>query len=246
MAEHTQRSLNRICTAFRAQLNALAASSAQLDRYQLGRLMHLVNGCLADLDSVARSAPMTLAEYVLEHSLGHDAIKHEIEGEIGDDPALVLAKQVQPAAGELSDILATADLPDQVAGRFGAVRTTDYLRTGLIVAVDIALATYGKAERPSLAEALRTLTQVIAERYPGQTIEVRVPPYAAVQVGALSTASAHRRGTPPNVVELTPTAFWQLATGRSTWEQIKSGSELTSSGIHADETARMFPILRLA
>ena len=65
-------------------------------------------------------------------------------------------------------------------------------------------------ERPVYREAVRTLLTVLAERAPGRSVEVRVPPYGAVQC---VTGPRHTRGTPPNVVEMDPATWLALATG---------------------------------
>ncbi|QXT62100.1 sterol carrier family protein [Tessaracoccus palaemonis] len=88
------------------------------------------------------------------------------------------------------------------------------------------------------AAACRAACARLGERYPGATIEVRVPPFAAVQIG-FEAGSRHTRGTPPNVVELTPETFLALATGRQRWED----AAMQRSGVHAAETARAFPLV---
>jgi len=52
--------------------------------------------------------------------------------------------------------------------------------------------------------AVRYLLQQISVAYPGGTVELRVPPFGAVQC---LEGLNHRRGTPPNVVELSPDVF---------------------------------------
>lgn len=91
----------------------------------------------------------------------------------------------------------------------------------------------------------RTLTAAVcragaarlAELHPGASIEIRVPPFTAVQVG-FGTGSRHTRGTPPNVVEMTPTTFIGLATGNLTWGE----ADVRASGSHAHEAAAAFPL----
>lgn len=87
------------------------------------------------------------------------------------------------------------------------------------------------------AAACRAGCALLGERHPGASIEVRVPPFAAVQIG-FDTGPRHTRGTPPNVVEMAPEVFLAVATGRSSWADAKK----LHSGVHADETARAFPL----
>ncbi|MGR6316579.1 sterol carrier family protein [Micromonospora soli] len=86
-------------------------------------------------------------------------------------------------------------------------------------------------ERPVFREAVRTLLAVLTERAPGRSVEVRVPPYGAVQCVA---GPRHTRGTPPNVVETDPTTWLELATGRLHWADAVTEGRVRVSGIRAD------------
>ena len=68
---------------------------------------------------------------------------------------------------------------------------------------------------------------------------MRVPPFAAVQVG-FGTGPRHTRGTPPNVVEASPATFIALATGHLGWAE----ADVRASGTHAHEAAAAFPLTR--
>lgn len=91
--------------------------------------------------------------------------------------------------------------------------------------------------RDLTAAVCRAGCGLLGERHPGASIEVRVPPFAAVQIG-FDTGPKHTRGTPPNVVEMAPETFVGLAVGRLSW----SDAPLSASGVHADEAARAFPL----
>ncbi|SCF08765.1 MDMPI C-terminal domain [Micromonospora chaiyaphumensis] len=80
-------------------------------------------------------------------------------------------------------------------------------------------------------EAVRTLLATLAERAPGRSVEVRVPPYGAVQCVA---GPRHTRGTPPNVVEMDPATWLALATGRLGWAEAVTEGRVRVSGIRAD------------
>lgn len=69
---------------------------------------------------------------------------------------------------------------------------------------------------------------------PGNSVEVRVPPYAAVQVVA---GARHRRGTPPATVEADPRTWIELATGVLTWAAACAAGALTASGERSDLSA---------
>jgi uncharacterized SCP-like protein len=85
--------------------------------------------------------------------------------------------------------------------------------------------------------SLRTLAQLA----PGHSVEVRVPPFAAVQC---VEGPRHTRGTPPNVVETDPRTWLELATGTLTWPAAVEAGRIAASGNRADLSAHL-PILRL-
>jgi hypothetical protein len=72
---------------------------------------------------------------------------------------------------------------------------------------------------------------VLADLVPGRAVEVRVPPYAAVQCVA---GPRHTRGTPPNVVEMDAVTWVSLAAGRLAWAQAVADGRIRASGPRAD------------
>lgn len=82
-----------------------------------------------------------------------------------------------------------------------------------------------------IMEQVKDLLAELVKRAPGRAIEVRIPPYAAVQCGAGPT---HTRGTPPNVVEMSAETWLALATGKITWQVAMSNGEISASGVRAD------------
>lgn len=79
--------------------------------------------------------------------------------------------------------------------------------------------------------AVRLLAERLAETSPGHAVEVRIPPYAAVQC---IEGPRHTRGTPPNVVETDPLTWLRLATGRITWSEAMTAGRIRASGGRAD------------
>jgi hypothetical protein len=79
--------------------------------------------------------------------------------------------------------------------------------------------------------AVRHLLDLLAARAPGRTVEVRVPPYAAVQCVA---GPRHTRGTPPNVIETDPATWLRLATGQISWADAMATGKISASGSRAD------------
>lgn len=100
-----------------------------------------------------------------------------------------------------------------------------------IAAVQAAVEASVTAPRTDLATAVRYLLQLLAEKAPGRTVEVRVPPFGAVQV---IEGPRHTRGTPPNVVETDPVTWVALATGRETWTAASASGRIHASGTRAE------------
>ncbi|HWR86757.1 MAG TPA: sterol carrier family protein [Rhodoglobus sp.] len=96
-------------------------------------------------------------------------------------------------------------------------------------AVTAALA--AGADRDTTATAVRYLLQVLAETAEGNSVEVRVPPFGAVQA---IEGPRHTRGTPPNVVEMDPGTWIALATGRMGWDEAVTAGIVSASGSRAD------------
>ena len=90
------------------------------------------------------------------------------------------------------------------------------------------------ADLADLRTATRHLLEELAERHPGRSVEVRVPPYGAVQCVA---GPRHTRGTPPNVVETDAVTWVLLATGRLAWSDAATQARVTASGERSDLSA---------
>lgn len=86
--------------------------------------------------------------------------------------------------------------------------------------------------------AARFCLEEIAERYPGRSVELRIPYAGAVQV---IEGPKHRRGTPPNVVEMDTTAWLALCVGSLAWDDAMDEGRVSASGIRADLSA-VFPL----
>ena len=87
--------------------------------------------------------------------------------------------------------------------------------------------------------AVRYLLQRIKEEFPGNSVELRIPPFGAVQcVAGLN----HRRGTPPNVIELSPEDFLDLCLGELGWDAAVVSGKLIASGTLTDELSQIFPL----
>jgi len=97
--------------------------------------------------------------------------------------------------------------------------------------------------RDDLAAATRAVVATLKARHPGQTIEFRVPPFAAAQLAASGgDGPTHRRGTPPAVVELDAVTTVRLAAGLQTWDDAVAQGRIRYSGAHASDVSAMFPL----
>ena len=102
-------------------------------------------------------------------------------------------------------------------------------------ALDAWLAGTGPApERAVLRAAVKESLAALAALAPGHSVEVRVPPFGAVQCVA---GPRHTRGTPPNVVETDAATWLRLATGALTWTDAVAEGSVSASGNRADLSA---------
>lgn len=95
-------------------------------------------------------------------------------------------------------------------------------------------------QRAELAEAVRRTARTLAAVAPGASVEVRVPPFVAVQCIA---GPRHTRGTPPNVVETDPRTWLLLATGLLSVQTAAADGRLLLSGPRAAEIAQWLPLI---
>jgi hypothetical protein len=94
-----------------------------------------------------------------------------------------------------------------------------------------ALDAGAEPDRAVLGQASRHLLSALARSVPGRAVEVRVPPYGAVQCGE---GPRHTRGKPPNVVETDAVTWILLATGRLGWSDAVTSGRVSVSGARAD------------
>ena len=93
-----------------------------------------------------------------------------------------------------------------------------------------------RPSRAALADAVRLTVRTLEHLAPGHSVEVRVPPFVAVQC---IDGPRHTRGTPPNVVEVDPHTWLQIATG------LRNLRPEDTSGTRAAEVAHWLPIVPL-
>ena len=91
---------------------------------------------------------------------------------------------------------------------------------------------------PVILEQVKTTLNALTVNAPGRAIEVRIPPYAAVQCGEGPT---HTRGTPPNTIEMDAQTWLALASGELSWDQAVASGAVLASGSRAD-LAQFLPL----
>ncbi|MFF3038576.1 MULTISPECIES: sterol carrier family protein [Arthrobacter] len=106
----------------------------------------------------------------------------------------------------------------------------------------LAAAAAGPAGRNTTATAVRYALEELAERVPGNSVEVRVPPFGVTQC---IPGPRHTRGTPPNVVETDAATWLGLVTGTLAWADAVAAGKVSASGLRADlsECLPLFPRL---
>lgn len=214
---------------------------------------HLIRSA-SSLDSLGAAPAATQAQPVAAYVAQYEAARPDVAAE-----ARVAAAHRSPA--ELAEIVAVAadaqvaqlgELSRRpgaerliVVGARGPLRLADFVATRLIEVVvhtdDLArsVGAEGVLERTALAAVCRTLAGILADRHPGHTVEVRVPPFAAVQC---VEGPRHTRGTPPNVVETDPLSWLRLAAGRLPWSDLVRDGRVRASGDRSDISA-LLPLL---
>ena len=87
------------------------------------------------------------------------------------------------------------------------------------------------ADRSAVALAVRYGLQLLKDSAPGASVEVRVPPFGAVQAIGGPT---HTRGTPPAVIEMNAESWLSLVTGQESYEDAVSSGDVVASGLRTD------------
>jgi hypothetical protein len=103
-----------------------------------------------------------------------------------------------------------------------------------------AAETGSKADRATTATAVRYALEELAERAPGNSVEVRVPPFGVTQCVA---GPRHTRGTPPNVIETDAATWLALVSGQRSWAEAVGAGKVAASGLRAD-LSEWLPLFR--
>jgi uncharacterized protein (TIGR03083 family) len=247
--------------AFREQRTALAdwladlpadafARPSALDgwdvRTLLGHVVHMQNGLYGRLGDRCDQPALPAGDYVRRYRTVADQIADRTRattGELSPAQLLALLRNASAPAG-----VEAVQSRTVILGGAGPISAGDWVRTRIVDLVvhadDFArsLPEFGPVPltRAALATAVRTLAEILASQAPGRSVELRVPPFIAVQA---IPGPRHTRGTPPNVIETDPVTWLRLATGRANFADASAAGTARACGTRADLSGYL-PLLR--
>lgn len=169
----------------------------------------------------------------MSHRSDNDPVYERSRFSVATADSVASLPAVPPRGPDLGRLLAAVNEQRAALGEppFRGLTTERTLGAASLAAVTAATATGAHPLRPALRAAVRYSLGLLAEQVPGRTVEVRVPPFAAVQC---VPGPRHTRGTPPNVVETDPLTWLDLAAGRLTWDAAVTAGRVYASGQRAD------------
>jgi uncharacterized protein (TIGR03083 family) len=225
---------------------------ADWDLRQLaGHLVLVHSSFTASIDQPTKEAAVPVHEFVTRYRRDAEMI---MESTLQASAGLSGPEVVERLESAIDDLAARLDAGVQMSQvimtRRGPIMIEDYLATRIVELVvhtddlnrSVPEMPPATLQRSGLARCTRMLAAILAARHPGRSVEVRVPPYAAVQCAVADPGPTHTRGTPPNVVETDPVTFLRLATGRTAWAEAAANGSVHASGLRAD-LAPVLPLL---
>jgi uncharacterized protein (TIGR03083 family) len=205
-----------------------------------GHLAGVLRSVPVLLSRVSPEAPRPLAHHFPpEYAVPDDAERDDEAAAWADASPADVEREFGTAAAAARDALAQMSPLATVAVSRGPAAVADLLVTRvweLVVHADDLGRSVPEAAAPeldpgALRVATRGLADLLVARAPGRSVELRVPPYLAVQCVA---GPRHTRGTPPNVIETDPVSWLRLACGRVRWADQVSSGVVRASGERAD------------
>jgi uncharacterized protein (TIGR03083 family) len=194
---------------------------------------------LAVVPGAAFATPSVLPGWDVRTLVGHlvagkDEFGQSSSGEIADLAEAELIAKLREPVWRPEPLTDRATLPGRAP-----TSALEFARTrllGLVVHCDDVSRSLPDREpvplvRAALASSVRTLAQLLPQRAPGRSVELRVPPFVAVQA---IPGPRHTRGTPPNVVETDPLTWLRIGTGRGTYADAVATGAVRASGNRAD------------
>jgi uncharacterized protein (TIGR03083 family) len=215
-------------------------------RTLVGHVVLIHIGLAERMGTRSEEPPLSAGQYVSRYRGAVESIEKRTQATTADrTPAELIAMLRDTVAVEA----AGSGTPDRAVLRAarGPLTALDWAATRLVDLVthcdDLSRSFPERPpvrlERAALAATTRVLAEMLAAQAPGRSVEVRIPPFAAVQAIA---GPRHTRGTPPNVVETDPVTWLRLATGRAAFAETVATGATRSTGGRADLTPHL-PLL---
>lgn len=203
-----------------------------------GHLLLVHRGLLRAVDRPAAESPVPVADFVRRYRRDVEQIAAATAQARGELSVQQLKDELDAAAADVATRLARP-LPPVLDTPRGPIRAEDFLSTRVVEltvhADDLTRSAPGRPavaiDRGAMSVSVRTLAEILAAQAPGRSVELRVPPFVAVQAVA---GPRHTRGTPPNVVETDGPTWLRLATGRLDWAAAVAAGSVRASGLRAE------------
>lgn len=244
MAARSDRALRTTGEVLASQTRALVTASPTPPPAALARLVVLLDDLTGALDHPTNARHQTWSSLLDHRQVGRAHLDELSDDQLHSASPAVLVRLAAARQAELASRL-DGPLPASVSNQFGNSNLVDYLRATLLEVCVLAHSA-GCLEPAALRMCVRSLSQALGERFGGQTIEVRIPPASAVQVGAFGEGPTHTRGTPPNVVETDEPTWFCLGTGLDRLPDALDAARAVGSGSHYRALERMVPVIDLA
>lgn len=188
-------------------------------------------------EAPAPRSEIDAAGYALACASAKERVDERARGMTDEARPAELRHHVHESRMEADDAVTAASATFVVPTRLGAIKLADYLATrcveATVHALDLAAATdtVPALDDRALSVTVKVLAAALAAKVPGRSVELRIPPYTAVQA---VEGPRHTRGTPPNVVETDAITWLELATGRLAWATATAEGRISASGERAD------------
>jgi uncharacterized protein (TIGR03083 family) len=190
---------------------------------------------------IASRAELSAAPYLLRLPAAAAAIDVREKAAAGTSEPSELRAGVRRALAEYTKLLDVTEPGRLIAARLGVIRLDELIVTrcveGVVHGMDLPRPV--EPDREALKITVKALLAALAIRAPGKSVEVRVPPFGAVQA---VDGIRHTRGTPPNVVETDALTWVRLAAGRVTWTAALGSGAVRASGDRSDLSG-LLPLL---
>jgi uncharacterized protein (TIGR03083 family) len=236
----------RVADAVERLPNERFAEPSGLPGWRVADLVAHVAMCVsAPVSRLAAPVPPRAETDVASYLLFFKAAAADIRARTielaADGDPKTLRAGVREALVDLEGALADVDLTRPIPTRLNPMRLDDFLITRCVEGVvhGLDLDPPVDPDPAALKITTKALLSALVQKAPGHTVEVRVPPIAAVQC---VEGPRHTRGTPSNVVEVDAVTWVRVATGRLVWRAAVADGRIKASGERSDISG-LLPLL---